>query len=976
MSRGSLVSSVYLYFFFKIFQLFPLNTVPTADSTDAFLISFNPSSQYYGLLSRNSITIYNNLDSLFPRVFKFTRDSSSLKTYVPNHWFQWITDTSFAFGTFTGNIFFFNSLSQKEPILYSIESIITSTFSAYGFLGVCVKGPIIYFFNETKFYSKIEIDLPFPFIKNSKFYSNSILSITLNNQPFICHLSNVMIQSKWKIPFKKLTIENSTNFSFNPNSSKIAYSTQDGSVYLWSLYNQSFNLNYDSNRPSKLNENQVQIFESGSEVVHLFWLNDYTQLCAIKRGGELFLWSTEDNSSFKTKISDLIDVDSLEFDDLTKTLLCINGKFLINIEFCVLSPPLCMTSMSLFHISTGKMIASVHQNSNTQFNDILALPPQIFPIKMAVESMDSDLAIYGGNCLVTITENKLFLKPLSDLTAMAWCNRKLYVFCTSNLKSKRSSSTLTVFSNELVNVGSISSPHLASSVSASPNNNRIVITNNHFLTVFDFDANKPIKKPPTSKFMESHIGWEDFAVSITTFTVPEAIITAICGFNDDVWLHLRTRTSAGRCSTPFNFEFTRTINNSECCPQKVEDHVNSKLDGKRDELNDSDDESDKFDFENIVVSFPSYNVIDIDVDKIWRQPKLDLIFVKKSSTVSIYTSFQSSLYSFEISNTDRSGENKGLQIYQKSDKPLCSMGPDFIFLRQDFVFGLFPFTTLDFAFHAMKEELAKSPFRCFVFSSSLKNLDEFGALMSHLCVLGLQQGLVLEYVDFMKHFKSNEIIEILSKFDKSTLAVLTTTFSVDDENFIEISRLFGSFDTDLQIQILTTSSPSEFLKIIHNNEYKKVFLKSDNVTFLSKVIDSLIMSMEWSKLERFCHILLNEKVDIDLPSKLNSFNELSKLPFGQTLRIIEKDDLKWSSDQNQKDLLKNLGFAFTAADLGQWAAACFGVSGDESKCKFILLDKPEIINDVDKFVKDKENIEQEQMICFLKKIIDGILNDI
>ena len=118
-----------------------------------------------------------------------------------------------------------------------------------------------------------------------------------------------------------------------------------------------------------------------------------------------------------------------------------------------------------------------------------------------------------------------------------------------------------------------------------------------------------------------------------------------------------------------------------------------------------------------------------------------------------------------------------------------------------------------------------------------------------------------------------------------------------NENFIEISELFGSFDTDLQIQILTTSDPSDFIKIIQNNDYKKRFFKNSNINYLSKIVDSLIMSMEWSKLERFYNVLLEIQIDIDLPSKLMSFNELGTLQFGQTLKIIEKDNVKWSNEK-------------------------------------------------------------------------------
>lgn len=955
--------------------MFPLNTEPTADSTDAFLISFNPSSQFYALLSRNSVSIYNNLDSLFPKVFSFIRDTSSLQSYGPNHWFQWITENSFAFGTFTGNIFFFNSFSQNEPILYSIDSIITSSFSAYGYLAVCVKGPIIYFFKESNFYSKIEIELTFPFIKDSKFHSNSMLSIMLNNQPYVCHLSNVMIQSKWKITFKKLNVENSTNLSLNPKLSNVAYSTQDGSVYICSLYNQSFNLNFNSSENQNLNKKE-QIFESGSEVVHLFWLNDFSQLCAIKRGGELFLWNFDDNSSFCTTIRDLADVDSLEFDSVTKTLLCINGKCLINISFCTLDPPLCLTSSSLYMISTGKKIASIHKKSHSQFDDVVSLPPEIFPISKAVESSESDLAIYGGDRLVVITENKLFLTKITDITAICWCNQKLYVFSTSTkTKSRLSSSNLTIFTKELVKMGSISSPHIASTVSASPENDRIIISNRHYLTVFDFDASKSIQKPPSSKFQESHIGWEDFTLTITTFTIPEPIINAVCGLGNELWLHLKIKTSAGSSIENYNFDYIKTIHKKTENDTLKQPNQNDNEKDKNNDINIDD---------NIIVRFPSFDVIETNADKMWNQTRLNLLFIEKSNTVKIFSSSNSQLFSFEINYVRNKNDNIISNfIEKKSDKPLCSMGSDFVFLNSNLVFGTFPFITIDFAFRIIQDELSKNIQRCFIFAKSLSNLANFNSLMSQLCAFSLQKGKIVEYAQLMRMFGSKEALKILSSFDKNILAVLMTTLSIDNEEIIEVSELFCSFDTESQVQILTTSSPSEFLRIIHNNNYKKQFFKNEKIQYLSRIIDSLIMSMEWSKLERFCIALLDDQIEIDLPSKLMSFTELGALQFDQTLKIIEKDNFKWNNakiknsnltneQQNQKELLKNLGFAFTAADFGQWAAACFSVTGDENKTKFILLDKPEIINDVDKFINDKDNINQEQMISFLRNIIDGI----
>ncbi|OHS95040.1 hypothetical protein TRFO_10760 [Tritrichomonas foetus] len=869
--------------------MFPLNTDPTADSTEAFLISFSPTSQYYALLNPDTVSVFNNVDPLFPLVFKYRRDSKSLKTNGPNHWFQWITDSSFAFGTCPGEIFFFLSLSQNRPITFSANTIISSTFSAHGYLGVCINGPRILFFKDGVSFSEIEIQNTFPspscqFIKSTKFYKNSIILGFINERPFISNLSKIMIESKWKITFKNLKIENPQYLAINPNNSSIAYSTFQNEVKITNLYDQE--------------KGNIKIFDGDAEIHHLFWINDFTELCIIKENGILDIWNTSNNFKFHCLIPELKNAKFLEFDDFTKTLLCLDGKSLINISFCQLAPPLCLTSNAVYSISTGKKIASIHNYS--QFNNLATLPPNIFPITQAIESPDADIAIYGGNILVSITDNKLFFIKLENLTQMIWCDGKIYAFCSN---SSNSSHILEIFTKELKKIGSVSSPHCASSISAS-GEKRIIISNKNYFTVFDFDVKNVIEKPSTSKYMTYLIDWDGLILVITTFTVRDSLLNAICGYYNDIWLHFSNKN---------------------------------------------------------VVNFPSNEIIEKNVQKIWNHVRPRLIFMQQENCIKIADS--SSIYEF------------------KDISPLCSSGPDFVLLNPNYKYGHFPFTTCDFAFQIMQKNLdhetnqnllfptqnqtnvnhintnntnidvLDTSRKCFEFAQSIISIKEFNYLMNQLCIYSLQKGKMIEFINILNLFDRQSITSIISHLDKHLQCILA-------EHQFDFSPLFVDFQAEIQCRILVKSKPCDFINLLNN--HADLICKFDDQT-KSNIIHELIIAMEWSKLSRFAEIWPS----VDLPSKLITFKELRALEFKQTLKIIENDYIKWKEFQ-QFDNLKMLGLSFIVAELGQWAISCFIVIRDIKKINFLLNDNVKVSDEVNEYVT---SIPDDSHSIFLSEII-------
>lgn len=876
--------------------MFPLRAEVKVDSTKATQISFSPLSTHYALVFEDSIIIQNNFDFSNPHVFQFSLNSADLHNHGDDIWFQWISDTSFAFGNYRGKIYLFDSFSKDHSITYNIESLIISAFSAYEYLGILTNSSKIFFFKDRQLYSQIDIEQSN--LKSSQFYfSKSLLFLQSDGQFYFAEITKPMIESKSQLEFHKFLIENSTIISFNPNSQSVAYSNSQRQLFLLS------NINCPSNQESL-------IYQTDNDIINLFWINNFSQICIIERNYQISILDI--SHTFITPIQFLsFEVLSIDFDERNKKLVYLTGDSIVSIPFAFITSPFCYISTSLYTLFNTKKIASTINESTSQFNEIAILPPEISPISKIAESNSNEIAIYGGNCIVVLTEKELFLTHIDNFTSMIWCNDKLYVFTTS-----KSTSSLIIYSRELNLIATIPSPHEATTVSTSFLNDRILISNRNFFTVFDFDINNIVERPKSSRFMSSLVESDEFTVSTTTFKVQETIINAICGFHGDIWLHLK---SNAKCKANYIFNDLENLN-----------------------------------IDTFVLNFNSNQVIDSNVDRIWSNIRPKFILLETNYKYKFFFSDNSAFFEFKKKNSFNLHLNS---IYINET--------DFGFSKSDSELPIL-FQPFDYLIPLLHNELSKrKTSSCFALLKSMISMKEFNHIISQFFIYSFQSGHLSDFIKILSLFDIDQISSILSILDNQIKDVISSTcmFNNVNENNVIDALLFLLFDVDFQMNLLVNMTPDMFVQVIDSFCHKTITAKGD--FYVSKLIHKLLNSMEWSKLIRLVNLVsIEHQIAVDLPLELVHLNELNSFSISQVFGIIERDHKKWLDYENNKrkendntmcqnEIIKSLGISFIAADLYRWSISCFAIANDKEKCKILIMDKPDIASEIQKYIKEK-----------------------
>ena len=817
-------------------RLFPFSADPPSSSTDAFLVSFSPNSKYCALLSQDSAVVFDNLLPGFPQLFSYKRDHASMLLHGPNHWFQWLNDETFSFGTCPGHVMIFRSprAPDLEPIVAATKAIVSATFSAHGFLCLCISGPRIIFINERgETVGMSQVDAPFSFMRGTEVHAGSYVTCFLNNNLYTMHISKIAVESKWTLSLKQFPVPNVVMAAVSESSGKIAVAVNGGAVLVAKMYFES----------------DIELEEAvgkGAEVIQMFWIEETKQLCIIRVDGTMEMWSESQRRSVGISLPSLRTMQYGVFDEVTRGFLFLDGKSLTRLAFCIVSPPLCVTASTVFSLSHGTKVAAIH--NCPQFGEVIQLPPDIFPIARVAQSEKGDLCMFGGGCLVVIADQKLFLDYTTNVTQVAWSGNLLCAF-----QSIRGSHSIIIYTRNLKRVTSIASPHRVVSEPSSFGN-RIVVCNRNQFTVIDFDAQLMIDRPELLGCVTYSVDWDGVRASISTFSLRWNIQKAVFGVKGDILLLLET---------------------------------------------------------NVLMSFPSLQIIKYDARQIWRPSLPDLLFIQNESSVEVWD--ECSVHEFDI-------------------LPVCSSGPDFVVLSPEWQRMGFPFATSDFAFDILQKEL-ESPGRCFAFAKTLIGLNDFPKLMNHLCLFSVQHGLVSSYIAFLSQFDTAERTRIVSHLDQHLQRKLA-------EGQFDFSSLFPKADPKLQTEILQASTPPIFLALFSRYD---ALIRTMSQHEKDRVLDYFIKNNLWTKAMRFC-----ELTGIDLACRLKPEKRLSYTDYQQCYNLISHECNEWADDRQQA-VLRMLGFTFILSDLPLWAMACLVLNNDLEKARLLLLDNPELPQDVDSY---------------------------
>jgi hypothetical protein len=198
-----------------------------------------------------------------------------------------------------------------------------------------------------------------------------------------------------------------------------------------------------------------------------------------------------------------------------------------------------------------------------------------------------------------------------------------------------------LFTDELQIIAMLSSPQFVERVSAWEE--RIIAIDSEAMTVFDFDLGNVIQTPRKIASMKYSIDWDGVSVEIATFGIKN-IIDAIAGVKNDVLLLM----------------------------------MNHDL-----------------------LVFPEMRVIEGNVTKIWRLPRLDLVFLQTAERIEIR-------------------DCRVTRAFEKT--AVYPSGTDFLFVRNTHKFWLFLFEKEDYAEAILRAALSNDKdcahfLRCLRFAS-------------------------------------------------------------------------------------------------------------------------------------------------------------------------------------------------------------------------------------------------------------------
>lgn len=724
---------------------------------------------------------------------------------------------------------------NKTPVIAKTRAIISSTFTAHGMLCLCTSGPRIICVNETgETIATVFVDAPFSFMRETQVWGTSYLTCFLNNVLFTAQISLVGIESGWHVSPKQFPVSNVVTVAVSEKCGRIAAALNDGSVVMTEIY-------YTNDSHREL------VFEKGADVISMFWIDGTGQLWIVRADGTMLTWTECYRKEFVIQAPNVVLLKSSVFDETTKSFLFVDGKSLTRLSFCTVSPPLCVTSSSVFSLSHGTKVAAIH--NCPQFGEVIQLPPEIFPIARIAQSGTGDICVYGGRCLVVISDRKLFLETSNDVTQVVWNCDRLCVF-----QSHGESHFMSVYTRNLKFVTRIAFPHAVLSTPSS-SENRIVMCNNNCFTVVDFGA--PQSFP--LKCVAYSIDWEGVKATISTVSLKWKIHEAVFGVKGDILLLLE---------------------------------------------NDA------------LISYPSMNVIENDVRRIWRPSLPDLLFIQTEHAVEVWD---------EVS------------VHEFEKFPVCSCGSDFVFLNQEQSNIGFPFLSADFGFEILQNEL-ENPNRCFEFARRLAHLNDFSKMMNHLCLFAVQHGLLGSYVHFLNSFDLQERLRIVSNLERHLQRKLA-------ESQFDFSVLFPKADRRLQIEIVQASHPNVFLSLV--SKYDVIIRNMEQIE-KEKVLDFLVENNLWSKSMRFCDL-----TGLDLASRIKMETRLSYTEYQQCFAVISGECEEWKDDR-QPAILRMLGFTFIICDFPLWAMACLVLGNDLEKARLLLESNPSLpqpLSEYTKFVK-------------------------
>lgn len=469
-------------------------------------------SNLIGILTSSNVII-SDISQFEPKkICEYKRNEESIHEFGMNHWIQWMSKDTIAFGTRTGIIFIYyfgDDSSRQSLIVVKLNQVITAQFSYSQYLGI-----FSYFQDQTFLIfisplgQKVYMNSPgiSRKITDTTFYSPNLIIGLMDQKPFVFTLSSIIHSD---IDFKTLSYNykfhcespsiscfdfNKSVFPISGNScspnAEIAFVCSDNSFSLYYLFDEQF-----------LIENPLQIIpppssESDDEIIMVKWftypiLNLTSKkglLFFLSRKGSLIIFDLVSKQFHRTRCDRIKGSTQICFDSTYRNLLVYipeSHEFGV-IEFQQMSLAFSFSCTSVIDLKTFKYVGSISKT----------IPTELYPITKVVKK-GSIFVIASSHGFITIDvkdgQNQLgqFFK-IDNLINLEFCDECLFVFF------REQDILLSIFDETFNIIDTIKFPHIPLIVS-SDDNNRIAISANNKYSIIT------IKNHPEIESNQSNI---------------------------------------------------------------------------------------------------------------------------------------------------------------------------------------------------------------------------------------------------------------------------------------------------------------------------------------------------------------------------------------------------------------------------------------------------------------------------------------
>lgn len=337
-------------------------------------------------ITKDEVCIHDSSTIDFRQVSNYKRDEESMKEYGPNHWIQWVNPQNLTYGTCAGTIFHHEIDSDgniQDPKTYSIEKVITSTFTTGNLLGLCTSSAEIIIYDLKKqICQTLRLPQTFSTMKDTHFVDPNTIHGIVNNQPFNIQLNSQILHGKESPVPKVVQINDVDMVSYSRHSRYCGMILKDSTIIIGVKGKE---------------DSTTELKYEKSEIIGMSFKDHGDVLMILFRNGKIVLWNSSAGSLTTIHAEILKQCTSFCLDPTDQQLFIVTNDSVHSIEFVKFSSNIGWTPRAVYNLTQNTKIAELNPQSITG---------EFFPISEAHVVDDDHMLICNKNGFTTIFDNK------------------------------------------------------------------------------------------------------------------------------------------------------------------------------------------------------------------------------------------------------------------------------------------------------------------------------------------------------------------------------------------------------------------------------------------------------------------------------------------------------------------------------------------------------------------------------------------